>query len=284
MGGRSTDDVKREIESERERLGDAVKTLRSQADTRASQAARPRDRRRRGRPRRPDGGEARLEAPGPGDREALAGALPLPPLAVRATRGPSVELRARPAGRRVPGRGRRDGGESTASLETRGAPDGRIQAPRSSAPKRPASASTMRRADRGGVLVGERPLGRLEDERERHRLPPLADLLAAVDVEDPDLAQLRTGRRPGRLERARPPRPPRRRRPRGPAGRGGYEMTSSYSTTSGTRSNSVARSSSNALHPRSSAGWSSPTHPASIRAALPGWRKGSCVRSNAAST
>lgn len=31
MGGRSPDDVKREIESERERLGDAVKTLRSQA-------------------------------------------------------------------------------------------------------------------------------------------------------------------------------------------------------------------------------------------------------------
>jgi hypothetical protein len=33
MAGRSTDDVKREIESERERLGDAVKKLRSQADT-----------------------------------------------------------------------------------------------------------------------------------------------------------------------------------------------------------------------------------------------------------
>lgn len=33
MPGRSPDDVKREIETERERLGNAVKKLRSQADT-----------------------------------------------------------------------------------------------------------------------------------------------------------------------------------------------------------------------------------------------------------
>ncbi len=33
MGGRSTEEVKREIESERERLGDALLTLRSQAGT-----------------------------------------------------------------------------------------------------------------------------------------------------------------------------------------------------------------------------------------------------------
>jgi hypothetical protein len=32
MGGRSTDELKRELESERERLGDAVTTLRSQAE------------------------------------------------------------------------------------------------------------------------------------------------------------------------------------------------------------------------------------------------------------
>src|SRR6476619_7911654 len=54
------------------------------------------------------------------------------------------------------------------------------------------------------VLVRERPLGRLEDERERNRLLPLANLLAAVDVEHPRLAQLRTGRLARRLdERAR---------------------------------------------------------------------------------
>lgn len=33
MGTRSADEVKRELQSERERLGDAVKTLRSGADT-----------------------------------------------------------------------------------------------------------------------------------------------------------------------------------------------------------------------------------------------------------
>ena len=33
MAGRTTDDVKRELEAERERLGDAVKKLRSQAGT-----------------------------------------------------------------------------------------------------------------------------------------------------------------------------------------------------------------------------------------------------------
>ena len=33
MGGRSSDEVKRELESERRRLGDAVLALRSQADT-----------------------------------------------------------------------------------------------------------------------------------------------------------------------------------------------------------------------------------------------------------
>ena len=33
MRARSTDEVKRDIESERERLGSAVRTLRSQADT-----------------------------------------------------------------------------------------------------------------------------------------------------------------------------------------------------------------------------------------------------------
>jgi hypothetical protein len=33
MGARSTEEVKRDIESERERLGTAVRTLRSQADT-----------------------------------------------------------------------------------------------------------------------------------------------------------------------------------------------------------------------------------------------------------
>ena len=36
--------------------------------------------------------------------------------------------------------------------------------------------------------------GDWKTRREGHRFPPLADLLAAVDVEDPDLAQLRAGR------------------------------------------------------------------------------------------
>ena len=66
--------------------------------------------------------------------------------------------------------------------------------PRSSAPNRSASASTIRAAERGRVLVGERPLGRLEDERERDRLAALADLLAAVDVEDAASRAARAGR------------------------------------------------------------------------------------------
>src|ERR687888_1469180 len=60
-------------------------------------------------------------------------------------------------------------------------------------------------AQRRRVVVGERPVGRLEDERERDRLVPGGDLLAPIDVEGPHLAELRADRlarrgheRPGR--------------------------------------------------------------------------------------
>src|SRR5204862_1542002 len=49
-------------------------------------------------------------------------------------------------------------------------------------------------AERGRVLVGQRPLGGLEGDPERDRLTAFADLGAAVDVEGPELAQLGTGR------------------------------------------------------------------------------------------
>ena len=52
------------------------------------------------------------------------------------------------------------------------------------------------------VVLGERPLGRLVGDRERDRLAPGPDLVAAVDVEDPELAQLLAGglaRRGGEL-------------------------------------------------------------------------------------
>ena len=52
-------------------------------------------------------------------------------------------------------------------------------------------------ADRSRILVGERPLRRLERGRERDRLLPLSHLLAAIDVEDAQLAQLRPGRLAG---------------------------------------------------------------------------------------
>src|ERR671937_3333275 len=55
-------------------------------------------------------------------------------------------------------------------------------------------------AQRGGVLVGERALGRLVHDPERDRLAPRPDLLAAVDVERPHLAQLRTGGLARRLD------------------------------------------------------------------------------------
>src|SRR5439155_2035556 len=48
--------------------------------------------------------------------------------------------------------------------------------------------------ERCRVLVRERPLRRLEGDAERDRLLSSADLLAAVDVEDLDLAQLGAGR------------------------------------------------------------------------------------------
>src|SRR6266511_3401257 len=53
---------------------------------------------------------------------------------------------------------------------------------------------------RGRVLVRERALGRLEGHREGDRLPPLAGLRAAVDVEDPHVAELRPGGCPGGLD------------------------------------------------------------------------------------
>src|SRR4051812_13263271 len=48
-----------------------------------------------------------------------------------------------------------------------------------------------------GVLLRERPLRRLEGDRERDRLAALAHLLAAVDVKDADLPQLRARRLAG---------------------------------------------------------------------------------------
>src|SRR5829696_9310995 len=71
-------------------------------------------------------------------------------------------------------------------------------------PQRPAEAT----ADLGhdplaqarGVIVRERPLRRGEDDAQRDRLPPRADLLAAVDVEDACVAELRPGRLPHRLD------------------------------------------------------------------------------------
>ena len=77
-------------------------------------------------------------------------------------------------------------------------------------------------AEGSRILVGERPLGRLEREPQRDRLAALADLLAAVDVEDvrpraapapPPRARPRSSRRP------RPTRRRRRRDPASPAGR-----------------------------------------------------------------
>ena len=56
--------------------------------------------------------------------------------------------------------------------------------------KRSTSASTIRRADDGGVVVGQRPVGRLQREMDGDRLAALADLVAAIDVEDARLAQL----------------------------------------------------------------------------------------------
>ena len=58
------------------------------------------------------------------------------------------------------------------------------------------SAATIRSAHEARVrlLVGERPVGRLEDEVQRDRLPPLPDLVAAVDVEDARLAELGASR------------------------------------------------------------------------------------------
>ena len=55
-------------------------------------------------------------------------------------------------------------------------------------------------AQRGRVLVGQRPLGRLEGDVDRDRLAALADLAAAIDVEDARLAQLRAGRLARRLD------------------------------------------------------------------------------------
>lgn len=49
-------------------------------------------------------------------------------------------------------------------------------------------------ANRRGVFVRERPLGRLEDRGQRDRLLPLLYLLAAVDVEDAQIVQLGSGR------------------------------------------------------------------------------------------
>src|SRR5262245_39861309 len=45
----------------------------------------------------------------------------------------------------------------------------------------------------GPVLVGGRPLGRAEGEPQRDGLAPGADLVAAVDVEDADVAELGAG-------------------------------------------------------------------------------------------
>ena len=67
---------------------------------------------------------------------------------------------------------------------------------------------------RGGVLVGQGAVGRPEPQRERQRLVPGRDLVAGVDVEEPDrLAAARRRPRAG----SRPPRRPGRRRP--PRGR-----------------------------------------------------------------
>src|SRR5205823_4426862 len=59
------------------------------------------------------------------------------------------------------------------------------------------------RPQRGRVLVGERPFGRLEPDREGDRLLAGPDLVAAVDVERPHLTKLGTCRLAGRVhERA----------------------------------------------------------------------------------
>ena len=149
---------------------------------------------------------------------------------------------------------------------------------RSSAPKRSRSALTIAAAHLRGLLVGERPLGRLEGEVDRDRLAPLADLLAAVDVEDACLAKDRPGRLARRIDE---------RADLDVLVDGDRDVlvhcrvviTSSYSTASRAPAASVSRSSSNAPQvPSSSAGCSSPTTPASICAALPGWNRRCCVR------
>ena len=62
---------------------------------------------------------------------------------------------------------------------------------RSEAPKRSRERGDDPLPQRGPVLVRQRPLGRLELDAERDRLAPRPGLLAAVDVEDANLAQLR---------------------------------------------------------------------------------------------
>ena len=67
-----------------------------------------------------------------------------------------------------------------------------------------------RRSSRAALQpVGERPLGRAELDAERDRLAPLADLVAAVDVERGHLTELGADRLTCRRDQW-PPEPPRR--------------------------------------------------------------------------
>ena len=74
---------------------------------------------------------------------------------------------------------------------------------RSSASNRSASVCDDTAAQLGGFLVRERALWRLEGEVDCDRLPPFADLLAAIDVEHARLPEQRScGRARGFDERA----------------------------------------------------------------------------------
>ena len=63
-----------------------------------------------------------------------------------------------------------------------------------------ASAATIPARSSAASSSGERPLRGLEREVERDRLPPLADLLASVDVEHANVAQHRARRLPRRVD------------------------------------------------------------------------------------
>ena len=85
---------------------------------------------------------------------------------------------------------------------------------RSSPPSSDASAATIRARDGVGLGVGQRPVGRLEDQVQGEALAPLRHRRPAVDVEHLDRGQLRPAGRPARprppVRRARPRRRPRR--------------------------------------------------------------------------